>query len=339
MIPRRTFLASLVAASAPLRGWAAAGRPSLLAAAKEGGSHVLCGIREDGSLAFRLPLPARGHAGARHPDRTIAVVMARRPGTYALVIDCAGGEVVATLSPPEGLQFNGHATFLDGGGILATVEQSAATSDGVIGFWDSTTWTRLDARPSGGIGPHEVLALHDDATLVVANGGIATDPTDRSKLNLDTMEPNLAILHPDGTSTQTEVPGLQQASIRHLSLSPQGRIAFAMQWEGDPARTVPLLGLLSPGSDPVFAAAPEEETRLMQGYAGSVCWTADGATVAITSPKGGRVQIYDADGSFVSGSRAQMSVVCRGLVPGSSSRMAGNPADAGRIAGICARAP
>ncbi len=183
--------------------------------------------------------------------------------------------------------------------MLATVEQHAATSEGVIGFWDSTDWTRLDQRPSGGIGPHEVLTLHDDATLIVANGGIATDPTDRTKLNLDTMRPNLAVLAADGSVTVTELPGMQQASIRHLALSPQGDVAFAMQWEGNPGQIVPLLGLLRPGQDPVLAHAPDPELRLMQGYAGSVCFDADGGTVAITSPVGGRFQRYDRAGHFI----------------------------------------
>jgi hypothetical protein len=61
-----------------------------------------------------------------------------------------------------------------------------------------------------------------------------------------------------------------------------------------------------------LAEAPEAEARLMQGYAGSVAWSGGGTEVAITSPKGGRVQRFDAAGQFL-GSLAR-SEVC-GVAP------------------------
>ena len=39
-----------------------------------------------------------------------------------------------------------------------------------------------------------------DGTLVIANGGIQTDPGDRRKLNIETMQPNLCYLSPEGSS-------------------------------------------------------------------------------------------------------------------------------------------
>jgi hypothetical protein len=305
MPTRRGVLAALLAASAvPRLGWAEAGSPDFLACAKEpDGSFALHGLRGDGSEAFALPLPARGHAGAGHPSEALAVVFARRPGAYALVLDCARGTLRRTLSPPPGRQLNGHGAFLAGGAVLATSEQVAETSEGVVGLWDAADgFRRMGEVPTGGLGPHEVRLLPDGRTLLVANGGIATDPGDRTKLNLATMRPSLATLDPlgGGAAEVTELDaGLRRLSIRHLAVRPDGLAAFAMQWEGEPAATVPLLGLRAPSGALALAEAPEAEAMLMRGYAGSVAWSGEGTEVAITSPRGGRVQRFDAGGAFL----------------------------------------
>ena len=316
MTTRRSFLAALMAASAvPRIGWAAAGSPAWLAAAQDpDGAFALYGLRPDGSAAFRVPLPARGHAGAGHPTQALAVAFARRPGHYALVIDCITGEVRTRLDAAEGRQFNGHGVFLDGGKRLVTSEQRAEDSQGILGFWDTATWTRTGEASTGGIGPHDLRLMADATTLIVANGGIATDPTDRTKLNIPDMAPNLAYLDTHGALLETVAlaPDLHQASIRHLALRPDGLTAFAMQWEGDPERVVPLMGLHRRGAAPMLATTPEDEAPLMQGYAGSIAWNAAGTEVAITSPRGGRVQRFDEGGRFA-GAFARADVC--GLAP------------------------
>ena len=69
MPDRRTFLGSLIAAtSLATTGWAAAGGPSYLAAARTpAGDFALVGLDTEGQIAFDIPLPARGHAAAAHP--------------------------------------------------------------------------------------------------------------------------------------------------------------------------------------------------------------------------------------------------------------------------------
>lgn len=300
---RRRFLAALLAASAvPRLSWADAGSPACLACAREtDGSFSLYGLTEAGADTFRVPLPARGHAGAGHPVRPEAVVFARRPGGYALVLDCAGGKIRHRLTPPEGRQFNGHGVFIAGGDLLVTTEQRAADSAGLLGFWSAADgYRRIGEWPTGGIGPHEVVRLADD-TLVVGNGGIATDPSDRRKLNIPAMRPNLAYLSSGGALLErVELDrDLHFNSIRHLAVGQGGLVGFAMQWEGDPAEAVPLLGLHRRGENPVLASAPEAEQRVMQGYAGSIAFDRAGGEVAITSPRGGRLHRFDAGGTFL----------------------------------------
>ncbi len=317
MTTRRRFLAALLAAgAAPRLGWAAAGNPSFLAAARlAGGSFALFGLGGEGGVTFRVPLPARGHAGAGHPTRAEAVAFARRPGRFALVLDCTIGKVRHRLVPPPGHQFNGHGVFAEGGALLLTSEQRAMDSAGAIGLWDvEAGYRRIGARPSGGIGPHDMRLMPDAKTLVIANGGIATDPKDRAKLNIPTMRPNLTYQDVEGAMLdQVELrPDLRKNSIRHLSVRADGLVGFAMQWEGEQGAAPPLLGLHRRGQPPLLATAPESEERIMQGYAGSVAFSGDGARIAITSPRGGRLHQFTASGAFAGAvSRAD---VC-GLAP------------------------
>lgn len=293
---RRAFLASLAAACAPRMTWADVGHPAFLAAGKRGEDFFLHGLSDTGDSLFQLPLPGRGHAAAAHPTQAEAVAFARRPGTFALVIDCGTAQVAHHLRPPEGLQFNGHGAFSLDGSLLMTSEVVAETSEGRIGLWDTARYTRLTDWPSHGIGPHEIKLL-PDGRLAVANGGIQTDPVDRAKLNIPDMRPNLSLLSPDGALLdQIELPDLAQNSIRHLALNGTV-IAFAMQWEGDPSEPVPQLGLWTPGSAPILCEPAPGDAFTMQGYAGSVAATAD--RILVTSPKGGAAMIFGTDGKHI----------------------------------------
>lgn len=299
---RRTFLAAMLASAAPRPVWADVGSPAWLAAAAlPDGNHRLHGLSAAGDILFALPLPARGHAATAHPERPEAVAFARRPGTFALVIDCRAGREVACLTPPDGRQFNGHGAYSADGSVLYTSEVVAESSEGRLGLWDATrSYARIGEWSTGGIGPHDVkrLPLSDD--LIVANGGIQTDPTDRTKLNLDRMQPSLVRIAPDGRIIdQAGIADLPQNSIRHLAMLPDGRVAFALQWEGDAAEVVPLLGLWTPGSAPILLPAPETEGYVMQGYAGSVAYSPALQALAITSPRGGAVQVFGSDGRFI----------------------------------------
>lgn len=297
MATRRGFLAGLGAlTSLPALSWADVGSPAFLAAGKRGDGFVLAGIGAAGQRLFDLELPARGHAGAAHPSLAQAVAFARRPGQFALVIDCATGAVRHRLTPPLGRQFNGHGVYSADGSLLMTSEVVAEGSAGRIGLWDTRTYTRVGEWETGGIGPHDIRRL-PDGRLIVANGGIATDPSDRTKLNLPTMRPNLALLSPEGALLDMAElpPELRQNSIRHLALVPGG-VAFAMQWEGDGAESVPLLGLWGPGAAPRAVDWPQGQMLAMKGYAGSIAATGDGALIALTSAPGGVVIVCDGAG-------------------------------------------
>lgn len=301
MTSRRAFLSGLVAAGiAPVPGWADAGAPDFLAAGQAvDGSYTLCGLYDTGTIAFRIPLPDRGHAAAAHPIRPEAVAFARRPGTFALVIDCRTGRVPIRLNAPAERHFYGHGAFSADGHLLFTTENAYEEGQGRIGVWDAAEgYRRVGEFASGGVGPHEILRLPGTDTLVVANGGIDTHPdSGRAKLNIPVMEPSLAYLSADGVILEQYSlrADWHMNSIRHLAARADGMVAAAMQWQGDITAAPPLVMTHRMGETPRFLARDGDDHRQMQGYAGSVAFTGDGTQVAISSPRGGLVQMFDAD--------------------------------------------
>lgn len=320
MTSRRRFLAGLAATSlAPVRGWASVGTPDFLAAGLfPDGSYRLAGLDGQGAILFSLPLPARGHAAAAHPHRAQAVAFARRPGRFALVIDCSSGAVIKRLDAPAGRHFYGHGTYTRDGRRFLTTENNYDAAQGVIGVWDADSFARLDEFPSGGVGPHDMRLMPDGQTLVIANGGIETHPdTGRTKLNLPVMQPNLTYADLSGVvQEQVELPrALHKNSIRHLAVRSDGLVGFAMQWQGGLTQHPPLLGLHRQGTAPRLLSAPETEQSTLQGYAGSIAFSADGQTVAITCPRGNALHRFDVASGALTGAYALQDVCGLGTGP------------------------
>ncbi len=300
MTTRRSFLAGLAAAGlAPAVSWADAGSPDYLSAARlPDGKYILAGLTISGEIVFQLPLPGRGHAAAAHPDRAEVVAFARRPGRFASVLDCVTGQVLSAFEAPEGRHFYGHGTYSTDGNFLYTTENDYEAGSGIIGVWDATrNYRRVGEFSSGGTGPHELALMPDGDTLVVANGGIETHPdSGRTKLNLATMKPNLSYLGSGGELKDQVFLGsrMRLNSIRHLSVRPDGLVAFALQWQGELPDAPPLLGFHKLGHQPELAEFSEPDLTGLRGYVGSVAFSAKGGLVAITSPRGSHVQVYDA---------------------------------------------
>ncbi|MEO1531413.1 MAG: DUF1513 domain-containing protein [Pseudomonadota bacterium] len=301
---RRRFLASVAGTVTwPTHGWAAAGAPRFLAATQDpDGRYRLVGLGADGDLRFQIDLPSRGHAAAAHPNRPEAVAFARRPGVFALVVDCAEGRALSTLEAPPGRHFYGHGAFSADGALLFTTENAFETGQGRLGVWDATCgYARVGEVASGGIGPHDVRLMPDGRALAIANGGIRTHPrSGREKLNLATMRPNLTYVRPDDGAVLEAIEPPRQLrlnSIRHLAVGSDATVAVALQWQGDPADGMPLLAFHRRG-DAAFqwAESPAHLLAAMSGYAGSVAFDGGGTRAAITSPRGGRVMAWDVVG-------------------------------------------
>lgn len=302
MTSRRMFLTGLFATGlVPQTSWADAGSPAYLSAARlPSGAYALCGLDSAGNRLFRIPLPGRGHAAAAHPHQPLAVSFARRPGRFALVVNCADGKTQARLDAPEGSHFYGHGVFSGDGTVLFTSENDFQNAQGMIGLWDATKgFTRIGAFASGGTGPHELCLMPDGDTLVIANGGIETHPdAGRQKLNLPDMRPNLSYISRDGALLEQHEPPTEwhQNSIRHLAVSDDGLVAIACQWQGDAAAPPPLLATHRRGAPLAFHEPSADIWRNVQGYLGSVAVSGDGREIAVTGPRGNVAVITDIQG-------------------------------------------
>ena len=249
-------------------------------------------------MVFDLPLPGRGHGAAFRPTAPQCVVFARRPGTFAVVIDIDRGEALRRIDAAAGRHFYGHGAFSPDGRYLFTTENDFETGRGMVGIRDAEDgYRQIGEFASQGIGPHELVLMPDGGTLAVANGGIRTHPdNDRAMLNLDTMQPSLAYL--DLASGRLRdafglAPRLHRLSIRHLAVNADGLVAMAMQYEGSKRDRVPLVGVHDGGDIRLLEAPPEIERR-MRHYAGSIAFDQSGRLIAVSCPRGNLITFWDA---------------------------------------------
>ena len=279
-------------------------------------SYAIVGINNAYEILFNIEVQSRVHSAAYHPISAEAVVFSRRPGNFALVIDCNTGNIKNRLTLSDNNHFYGHGCFSADGSFLYTSENEISSGHGRVGIWNSNNnYTRVDQYSSGGIGPHEIVTLNEPDSLVIANGGIRTHPnTGRKKLNLDTMSSNISIMEKTGKITQTF--SLQDKyrlnSIRHLTVC-NNSVACGFQWQGDHFEAPPLMAILFTKNGKLRLINQNEGTRRrMGGYIGSISFSKDGNKLCCTSPSSNIVSVYD----FESGRTQQFNCLdASGVAP------------------------
>lgn len=245
----------------------------------------------------------RGHGLAQHPRRPESVVMVgRRPGTRCVEVDLVEGVVRHTFEAAPDRIFCGHGCFSADGAVFFTAEADVETGVGAIGVRDADTWALLDRFESHGVGPHELRLMPDGRTLVVANGGLVE--VGRTVVNLDSMHSNLAYVNAaDGALLESVGVAEAKASIRHLDVTADGLVAFAMQVQREGmahADTVPLAALHRRGEAVRVLAEPEAVIAEMNDYMGSVAISEASDIAAFTSPRGNLAAFWSiTSGAFV----------------------------------------
>lgn len=271
-------------------------------------------LTEAGEVVHRYALPQRGHDAEFDPSGRRLVVFARRPGTFAAVIDLARDAQPLIIHAPEGRHFYGHGCFSADGRLLYVTENDYDNARGVISVYDATDgFRRIGEFDSGGVGPHDMVVLPGGRSMLIANGGLETHPDyGRTVLNLATMKPNLALidLADHSVSARHELPqAMHKLSIRHLAMTADGTVWFATQNQGDIHALLPLAGSVSPDGDVRLVDMPEEDLRLMRGYIGSVAANEAAGSVVFTSPQGNvAFEIGCADGAVIA--RHDLADVC-----------------------------
>ncbi len=298
---RRAILAGFGALLLPAPG-ALAGegdKPAFVAAHRDiSGRFDALVLDGEGNIVFREALEGRGHAAAVRPDPHAAVVFARRPGRFALVLDLTRRARTRVIAPPADRHFAGHGLFSADGKLLYATENDFEGERGVLGIYDATDdYRRIGEFATHGIGPHEALLLNDGKTIAVANGGILTHPDyPRQKLNLATMEPSLALIDVETGALQAidRLPAdIHQLSIRHMVEAPGEVLWFGGQYEGPRRDRVPLVGTFDRERGLSLVEADPRTMARMNQYVGSVGISGDGETVVATGPRGGLYLAWD----------------------------------------------
>jgi Uncharacterized protein conserved in bacteria len=282
------------------------------------GAFGLALVSEQGEFVDRIDLPGRIHGLGYSPATGKAVAFARRPGTFALVIDTRHRSEPAIISAVEGRHFYGHGSFSPDGRRLYASENDFDGSRGVIGVYDATDrFRRIAEFPAYGIGTHDMTVSDDGRTLIIANGGIETHPDfGRTKLNLDRMEPSLVLADAfDGRLIErhTLPRELSQLSTRHLSTTADGEIWFACQYEGPRNDLPPLAGRFARGEALAFIDLPEEITVGLANYVGAIAVNRKDGLVGLASPKGGLSVTLDVTTGAVVGT--EMLADAAGIAP------------------------
>ena len=324
-IPRRSFL-SLTAALALNSSFALSkdkGDPVFLSAATNSDdTHwVKAFTVKNNQLAelYSHQLQARAHAVALSSNTDFFAVIARRPGRFMLIGDTVSGNILQEIEATEGRHFYGHGVFANDDDFLYTTEsdyEDMQSDSGRIGVWkihkslSGIVLERINEFPTYGVGPHELLMMPDQQTLVVANGGIRTHPeSEREILNVDSMQPSLVYINrfTGELLEQKRLPAeFHQASIRHLDINVQGRVAMSMQFEGEPFLRVPLVATHQRGEAIRQMLAPEQVQSQLAQYVGSIRYDVSGRFLVASCPRANVLTFWDAqNGEFLKQVRAR----------------------------------
>lgn len=327
-LPRRSFISlALLLAAKPvfsnINDTADSNSATFLSAATDSDQkHWLKAFTVDNDQILELyshQLSARAHAIELSFKADLFVAVARRPGRFMVLGDVQSGTILQEIEAPAGRHFYGHGVFSKGDDYFYTTESAYEDlngDSGRIGVWrvnrsaESTSLERVNEFLSYGVGPHEVLLMPDQASLVIANGGIRTHPNfEREKLNIDSMQPSLTYINKETGELleQKFLPAeFHQASIRHMDVNIHGQLAISMQFEGEPFLRVPLLATHNRGEDLRFMLAPEQVQSQLQQYVGSIRYDASGSFLVASCPRANVLTFWDAEsGDFLKQLRAR----------------------------------
>lgn len=250
---------------------------------------IATAVQIDGSPVWQCPLPHRGHGVAINAELNQVAIFGRRPGEFIKVVDGQSGQQVAFIPQLVGRHFYGHGAYSNSGQFLYVTEGISETSEGVIGVYDAFNgYQRVNEFSGIGIGPHEIIVRSDD-TIVVAVGGIQT--SGRTKLNLDTMQPKLVYIRPDGEIVSQLGLGSHLLSIRHIACDESGAVVCGQQYQGDEDDSQPLMAISYHGQSLLLLEATPEEWMRFNSYIGSVAMV--GEHIVATSPRGNCYGVWD----------------------------------------------
>lgn len=281
---RRHWLQGMaLLACTPLRSWAAHPAAPQFAAAWSVDLELHVGVVQlpasaDAPLhiVHAHAVPTRAHGMTQLADGSL-LFASRRPGDWLLRVRPDGSEQWHWIEPDRA--FNGHVIASHDGKLLYTTETDLADSQGLIGVRDANSLEKISEWRTAGMDPHQLL-LDRDGSLMVANGGIPTQPeTGRRKLKLTHMDSSIVRLNPPDQGAITGQWRLAdpRLSLRHLAWGPtvawnreQRWLGIALQAEHDTAEQKQQAPVLALFDGERLHAAPLPSGAEWQGYGGDI---------------------------------------------------------------------
>lgn len=266
------------------------------------GQHFLSKLDLNSGQLQQQLVPMRGHA-ALAVDQDIALLFGRRPAFESVRVDFKQASVERFKASPQ-RHFNGHGCLSVDRKYLFTTETDYAKQRGIIGIRDLSSLKLIGEYLSYGLDPHDLQLMPDAKTLVIANGGLETHPDfGRRKLNLATMQPSLVYLD---LSTGKKLAEYRLAdrylSIRHLTVSAQGEVALALQYEGNLYQQPPrsLVAWQAAGAELKLLKIAPTELAQLRGYLADLVYDPQQQLLVSATPRGHCVSIWStASESFV----------------------------------------
>ena len=278
-------------------------RPKLYSASDNAtGEHFLSKFDLTAGQLQQQKVPMRGHA-ALAINEDWALLFGRRPAFECARVDFKNN-LVESFKANTNRHFNGHGCLAVDRKTLLTTETDYEKKRGTIGIRDLSTLKQIGEYESYGLDPHDLQLMPDGKTLVVANGGIETHPDfERRKLNIETMQPSLVYLDLQTGKKLAEyhLPD-HYLSIRHLTVSAQGDVAVALQYEGDLYRTQPssLVAWQAAGTELKLLKISTAEVSQLHGYLADIVYDPKQQLLVSATPRGHCVSIWStATHSFV----------------------------------------
>lgn len=268
----------------------------------QAGQFYVSGMTQQGAETFRTPLPEMPHGFAKHPHKPEQLVsFPGLTGEKTIVLDVKTGQQIAQIKARKNRHFNGHGAFSPDGKWLYATENVIDTSAGVIGIYDAHTFEFSREISAHGLGPHGMRALPDGKTLVVASGGLKTDPkTGKFYSNLNNM--HSAVIFIDIASgkliARREIP-VARLSIRNIYFADNNQLLVTCQYWGK--RDMPkVVGLIQDMGEIEMLDIDEDNLWLMRNYTGGT--VISGNTAAVSCPRGNRLTFWDLQAKKFTGS-------------------------------------
>jgi hypothetical protein len=262
------------------------------------GQNFVAWFNNDGEILGQVAIAERAHDLCYVPNRGLILAFSRRPGRALNIVDMKEQKLLKRIESSADQHFFGHGVLSHNGKWLYTTENrfddSYAEHDGLIVVRNTDNFAIAAQFSSFGVGPHQLAMLQNSDTLVVANGGIHTHPASpRTKLNLDSMKPNLSYIDTStGQLLEQVTPPDHQLSMRHLCVANDNTVYVGCQYQGPKHQIQPLIFAHTKGGKLQALQADQAQWLRFKQYTASLAVDSSDHTLAVTSPRGGIVSYW-----------------------------------------------